>query len=217
MTTSFDELNPPAGTRVSQGLAKIALALRHHAWRQSHPQELTPTQGEVLSQLSRESGMTLGALAERLGVRASTASEAVAVLEAKGLLRRDRSSEDRRRLQLALTAGGRELAEQVAQWPDFLAQVVEDLEPSEQGQLLRLLQRMIRKLQERGEIPVARMCVSCRFFRPHEHQDPDRPHHCAFVDLPFGDRDLRIDCAEHEPATGAEAEGLWRRFSTSSA
>jgi hypothetical protein len=42
------------------------------------------------------------------------------------------------------------------------------------------------------------MCVTCRYFRPHVHSDPERPHHCAFVDAPFGDRALRLDCRDHE-------------------
>jgi hypothetical protein len=59
---------------------------------------------------------------------------------------------------------------------------------------------MIGALQQRGEIPVSRMCPTCRFFRPHVHDDPVRPHHCAFVDAPFGDAQLRIECDDHEDA-----------------
>ena len=47
---------------------------------------------------------------------------------------------------------------------------------------------------------MSRMCLDCRFFRPDVHDDPARPHHCAFVDAPFGDAQLRIDCADHQPA-----------------
>jgi len=62
---------------------------------------------------------------------------------------------------------------------------------------------MIAALQEQGRIPVARMCPTCRFFRPNVHDDPERPHHCAFVDAPFGDRSVRIDCPDHEPAASS--------------
>jgi hypothetical protein len=74
---------------------------------------------------------------------------------------------------------------------------VEGLDSEEQAALLRILVKMIRVLQDQGAIPVARMCASCRFFRPHAHPDPDRPHHCAFVDAPFGDRELRLECPDH--------------------
>jgi hypothetical protein len=73
---------------------------------------------------------------------------------------------------------------------------------------------MIRTLQVRGRIPVARMCVSCRFFRPYRHDHPTTPHHCAFVDAPFGDGELRLDCPDHLPAPAAQAERTWHAFRT---
>ncbi|MGQ0563367.1 MAG: hypothetical protein ACT443_16025 [Gemmatimonadota bacterium] len=53
----------------------------------------------------------------------------------------------------------------------------------------------------------------CRFFRPFAHpRDVDQPHHCAFVNAPFGDRALRLECSEHEPADAASAAAAWQRF-----
>jgi len=209
--THFEEINPSVGIRVTAGLAKISIALRHAAWRQGHRQEVTPTQGEALLHLERSPGATLGELAEALGVRPSTASEAIDALEAKGLARKDRSPDDRRKLALRLTPPGRQLSSEVALWPDFLAQVVEELDPEEQAQLMRLLQRMIRTLQVRGQVPISRMCATCLYFEPWRHDRADSPHHCGYVDLPFGDRDLRLDCGDHSPEP--DAERLWRRFS----
>jgi hypothetical protein len=74
---------------------------------------------------------------------------------------------------------------------------------------------MIRTLQERGRIPVARMCVSCRYFQPFRYPDPDRPHHCAFVDAPFGDGELRLDCPDHAAAPAEQAARTWRTFRAS--
>jgi hypothetical protein len=96
-----------------------------------------------------------------------------------------------------------------------LLAAVDALDPAEQAVFLRALTRIIRELQERGEITVARMCASCRFFRPDVHADRARPHHCAFVDAPFGDRELRLDCADQEPLEPAEAAALWAAFDRS--
>jgi hypothetical protein len=136
----------------------------------------------------------------------------VAALVKKGLVASGRSPGDRRRLTLTLTAAGEAEAGRAAGWPDFLAAVAEDLPAAEQGALLRLLVRLLRELQERGAVPVARMCVTCRFFHPHAHPDPERPHHCASVDAPFGDRHLRIDCPEQEPAAAGAAAASWAAF-----
>jgi DNA-binding MarR family transcriptional regulator len=204
--------DPPAGSRIAQGLAKIGMVLRSRAWQEGFTQDLTPTQGQVLTHLDRRDGSTLNEVADALGVRASTASEAVAVLERKGLVQKERSPEDGRRLALHLTAAGKTEAGRVATWPDFLAEIVDTLSLEEQGVLMRLLQRMIRGLQLRGEISVARMCTTCQFFRPHVHPDPSRPHHCAYVNAPMEDRDLRLDCPEHDAATGSLAAANWERF-----
>ena len=48
------------------------------------------------------------------------------------------------------------------------------------------------------------MCLTCRFFVSRAHPaDPVRPHHCNFVDQPFGDAELRVTCPDHETADPA--------------
>jgi hypothetical protein len=91
-------------------------------------------------------------------------------------------------------------------------EAVGELSTAEQATFLRALVAMIRTLQEKGRIPIARMCVSCRFFRPFRHDDPARPHHCAFVDAPFGDAELRLDCADHRTAPADQAARNWQIF-----
>jgi hypothetical protein len=86
------------------------------------------------------------------------------------------------------------------------------LSAQEQAVLLKILVKLIRGLQLKGEIPVARMCVSCQHFRPHAHADADEPHHCNFVDAPFGDRALRIDCPDYVPAPASQAQEAWTAF-----
>jgi hypothetical protein len=71
---------------------------------------------------------------------------------------------------------------------------------------------LIRELQSRGAVPTARMCVGCRYFRPNEHPGSDAAHHCAYIDAPIGDADLRVDCPEMEPVEAGGGERLWRVF-----
>ena len=81
-----------------------------------------------------------------------------------------------------------------------MAAAADELSDAERKALLRTLIKMIRALHEQGMIPVARMCPTCRFFQPFVYDDPNAPHHCGYVNAPFGDRLLRIECAEHERA-----------------
>ena len=78
--------------------------------------------------------------------------------------------------------------------------VIDELSLLEQEVFLRCLIKMVRTLQQQGQVFVAHMCVTCNFFRPNVYSDSHRPHHCALVNVPFGDRHLRLECPEHLPA-----------------
>lgn len=192
----------PLGQRVVTGLVKVGLAMRHRAWSEAEGSGLTPTQGQilVLLRLRPGAGMRLSEVAEALAVTPPTASVAVRALVAKGLVSKTRAVGDARAVTIALTGAGIREAERAAGWADFLLAAVDELAPVEQEVFYRSLVKMIRLLQEQGEIPVSRMCVTCRFFQPNVHPSRDKPHHCAFVDAPFGDRHLRLECADHDPA-----------------
>lgn len=213
----FDTISEPLEVHVSTGLAKIGAALKARAWKGAGPARLTPTQGQALTLLRGEpQGLRLSTLARSLAITPATASDAVASLTAKGFVVRGVEAANRRAAAFALTPEGAALADEVATWPDFLARATGTLDASEQTVLYRALVKMIRALQEAGDIPVQRMCVSCRYFRPNVRpDDPQRPHVCAFVGAPFGDRHLRLDCREQEQASAAERDALWRNFAGS--
>ena len=212
LTAIFDAISEPIARRVTAGLAKIGGVLHSHAWKGAGAAGVTPTQGQALG-LLREApdGMRLAELAGMLGISAPTASEAVTSLVQKGLAVKA-PGPDRRSIALLLTAAGEDLADRTRDWPDFLAQAVDTLEPREQADLLRCLVKVIRALQLHGDVPQQRMCVTCRYFHPFAHADGAAPHHCAYVDAPFGDRHLRLACAEHEEAPADAQASLWQRF-----
>ena len=44
------------------------------------------------------------------------------------------------------------------------------------------------------------------------HPGEELPHHCAFVDAPFSDRSLRLDCGDHVVVAPDRSGELWTRF-----
>lgn len=200
--------------RVSTGLAKIGMALKSRGWSSAGQHGLTPTQAQILTFLDATSSgpVSLGDIAAGLAITPPTASDSVATLVDKGLLEKRRSTADRRVALMTLTDRGRSLAREISDWTDFLASAVDTLDPDEQAVFARGLVKIIRTLQVRGQIPPSRMCVTCRFFRPNAHAGQAAPHHCDYVDMPFGDRELRIDCADHDAADQAWQSELWSAF-----
>lgn len=204
----------PLPRRIVQGLAKVSLALKTQGQASASAAGLSPTQAQILVLVAGAEPVRLADLAETLAITPATASDAVQALAAKGLLRRRRDPADRRALALGLTPAGRRLAQELAHWPDFLAAAVESLAPAEQVIFHRALIKMIRTLQQQRRIPVARMCVDCVYFRPNVHANAAAPHHCDYVDAPFGDGELRIDCPDFSQAP---TEGAWQHWVSAAA
>lgn len=111
-----------------------------------------------------------------------------------------------------MTEKGNQSLEDVSVWSDFLRNVVKELPAAEQEDLLRSLIKIIKTLQEREQIPISKMCVTCRFFQPNVHTNSNRPHHCSFVDASFGNRDLRLECPEQVKARPETIDKNWQKF-----
>jgi DNA-binding MarR family transcriptional regulator len=209
----FGAPGDPPRRRIVIGLTRVALALRQASWRDAGPRGLTPTQALILTTLHRHPrGQRLSAVASALGVTMASASQAVGLLVRKGLVAKRPVDGDGRGRLVTLTPKGRREAGRALGWGEAVHAAVDTLAAPEQGALLRALVKVIRALQEAGQISPSRMCVTCRYFRPHVHSDPLRPHHCAFVDAAFGDRDLRVDCPDHAPAADGDASRAWETF-----
>lgn len=207
----FDQSSEPLGQRIASGLSKIGLALRHQARQDAGESGLSPTQSQILAIIA-DGPRRPSEVATQMAVSLPTISESVRTLVDKGLLKKVRDERDARATVLHLTARGKRTASAAMGWPDFLAIAVETMSPLEQEVFFTGLIKMIRALQERGQIPVSGMCVSCTHFRPHMYVNAERPHHCALVDAPFGARHLRLDCPEQTPADDPVREANWQRF-----
>lgn len=101
-------------------------------------------------QLNSDQEVSIGAIAQQIGVEASTASRLVAEAIKEGYLNREVSSVDSRRAQLTLTASGRLLAEQARnhQLQIFL-QLTTSWTEQEQSEFARLFVQFSSALAER--------------------------------------------------------------------
>ena len=190
--------------RITQGLAKISLAMRHNAWQQAGPRGLNPTQSQILVLLQQHPMIGVGEVARQLAVTSASVSDSVRALVEKKLVKKTTSKKDTRAVTLSLTASGKAEAARNNTWPDLLSVAVDSMSDSERQIFVRSLVKMVRTLQESGKIPVSRMCVSCRFFKPDTYVAEALPHHCDFVNAPFGDAQLRFDCPDHEQSDQPE-------------
>lgn len=198
--------------KLLSGLNRIGLAMRSAAWGEATESGLTPTQSQILAFIAARTAQNprSGDAADALGITPQTASVAIAALVAKGLVSKLPDASDRRASSLKLSRQGEVAARVAAQWPDFLVNAVQELDAAEQKAFLRILIKLIRRLQNDGEIVPQRLCVSCAHFQPNAHpQDSAGPHHCAFMDAPLAELDLRLDCGDHRPASTEVSNAAW--------
>jgi DNA-binding MarR family transcriptional regulator len=198
--------------RIREGLARLAVVQRSDDWERAKASGLNPTQLSILDLLEgRPAGLGVQAIARQLVLSQPTVTDSVQALERKGLVDK-RAGTDRRAVTITLNAAGRAALTTGDDVETSMARAVNVLGQEEQEAFLLALVRVIRQLQEIDAIPVQRMCTTCRYFDPFAHADADSPHHCHFVNASFGQRDIRIDCREHETADPASRAATWNVF-----
>lgn len=199
--------------RLREGFERIALVMRSDLWSAAGEAGLNPTQAQVLGFLAaRPPGIRPKEVAAHLGVSAASMTDTLSALDRKGLVLREADPTDARAVAVRPTAEGLRLNRSIAAAASQVAMALAQLSPAEQASLLLAQVKLVRSLQLADAIPVQRLCVTCRHFRPNAHPGAAHPHHCAFVNAAIGTEDLRLDCGEHEPADPATQSANWAAF-----
>jgi DNA-binding MarR family transcriptional regulator len=105
---------------------------------------LTPGQVAILLLVDQNAGVTQQELSHRIGIEKSTLVVRLHRLAERGLLRRVRSSDDRRRNTLELTPQGKRCLSTMMRYVHaHEARLLSDLSSDERQQLLRLLSKVV--------------------------------------------------------------------------
>ncbi|SDF76496.1 transcriptional regulator, MarR family [Massilia sp. PDC64] len=204
---------PDISARIVVAINRVASVLRAGMWEFATAENLNPTQADILQLLrDRTHGVRLSWLAVQLSVSAASASDSVAALVAKGLVRKDRAEDDKRATALWLTDAGKTLAEKQAKALGFADDAAAALDREVQERLLVGLFKLIAELQKTERFPALRACLSCRYFEANKFPGSPAPHHCALVKAPLPIAFLRIDCAEQEPTDPVTERRNWAAF-----
>ena len=190
--------------RIVAALERLSQVFRVRLREEARRRNLSPIQAQFLVYLLHHDVelRRVSQLAREFDLTQATVSDAVASLETKGLLRREQWPEDQRVVTLRLTPEGDELATSLSNWADPIREHVEGFSQGERETAMGFLMELAGSLQRSGLITVARMCVTCRFFRRDVRPGEASPHHCGLLNVPLGGSDLRVDCPEHEALVG---------------
>lgn len=182
--------------KVVAALDRIARGVRAHRQAIATAAGLSPLQADLVRTLAGGTPppALAGPLAGELGVSQPTVSDSLIALERKGHISREATPGDRRRSTFVLTESGRRLAAELDEADDVLRAGIAVLPETDQEAALRVLLNLIGSLLDSGVLAVARTCPTCRFF------DDTRGPRCTLLGVPLPPQDLRVDCAEHQPA-----------------
>ena len=204
-------MTEPPEQRIAAALERLGQVQRVLIQDTATASGLSPLQVRVLLALAGAPARP-SELAARLGVTRATLTDSLQALRAKGLCEVAPDEGDGRSHWVGLTASGRSTSGRLASWGMPVQRHLAALPPGEQGGLLDSLLRLIADLQRDGLIPPARMCLTCRFYRPDgagERRASAGPGPgegaqsgawCDLLAAPLTPVDLRLDCLEHEPA-----------------
>ena len=187
-------------------LERLGQAFRVLLWEAAKAspgtRSLSPAQIQILIFLRyhAEPLARVGQLAREFDLTAATVSDAVRTLVQKGLVEKTSDPADQRALILRLTPRGTQVARQLDDWAAPIKTHLAPLPAETKTQTLTTLFDLIARLQGAGIVTVARMCQTCQHFARQAHPNAEAPHHCQLLDMPLADRDLRLDCSEHERA-----------------
>ena len=189
--------------RLATGLARVAVAMHLADDDPAAGLERTLAQQQLLLLVSRRrDGYTFAELAADAGMTVPATASAIGTLVCEGLVVMGPAAATPADMPVKITDRGRAQAPELGHWASDLLAELRNLNEAGQRQLLQVVTGQIRRLQQQGQIPVVKMCITCRFFDGYAHPGTADPHHCRLVDAAFGHQLLRLRCPEQEPAGG---------------
>ena len=139
----MNDEGPPGAERLIEDVMGLWRLVRAAVYPPHHVR-LTAEQFWLLRYLERQCPVSVGALAEALGITPSSATTACKRLEQAGLVTRTRQAADKRVVLVDLTAQGRaQLDELRRRQREAVGRLLAVLDPQEQATLQRLLARVL--------------------------------------------------------------------------
>ena len=177
----LEESDLPLPEKAAFALNRINIALRAENWEVTAELGINPTQKQILLLISQKNtGLRLSEIATELVISKPTVSDSVSALVEKELLTKEKAIDDARAIAVRLTSKGKRIAKKLNSPNQLISELIGRLAKVEQTQLYSMFLKLIQELQDLDRIPVARMCLTCRYFQPDVHGSKSRPHHCNF-------------------------------------
>ena len=190
---NVDFQNADLSSKIVSGLERISEAYKVLLWDHAKVIGLSPIQIHLLIFLRyhHEDHCNVSALAKEFNVTKPTISDAVKVLDKKGMIKKITSPIDKRAYSITLTKVGKKTVAATEHFANPIKKIVDQCSKKEQVQFFDTLSRVIYQLNQTGVLQVQRTCYSCKF-----HQKKAGQSFCKLLDQTLRSQDIRLDCPE---------------------
>lgn len=182
-------------SKIVAGLERISVVFKVLLWEKAKLVGLSPIQIQILIFIAfhKQNLCNVSHLSKEFNVTKPTVSDAIKILDKKGYIIKDYSTEDNRSYSISLSDSGNDLIAQTYDFANPLKTQVDSFSPVELESLFSTLSQLIYKLNRHGILNVQRTCYGCKFYRKNENSD-----YCNLLQRELMNNEIRLDCPEFE-------------------
>lgn len=184
-------------SKIVAGLERVSQAFKVLLWDKAKELGLSPIQIQLLifCCYHKSDLNNVSALAKEFNVTKPTISDAVKVLDKKGLIEKDYSSSDSRSYSVTLSDNGKEIVAKTENFAHPIWTILKNINEEELTTFFSTLSSLLFQLNKKGILSVQRTCYACRFLNKNASGQ-----YCKLLEKQLNDSEIRLDCQEYEPA-----------------
>ncbi len=182
-------------SKIVVGLERMSQVFKVLLWEHAKTIGLSPVQIQLLIFIAyhKQGFCNVSHLAKEFNITKPTVSDAIRVLDKKGLIVKDYSSADSRSYTILLSDSGKKTVAETENFANPIKTQLKDIEQADLENLFEILSNLIYQLNSNGILTVQRTCFGCRFYNKSENKD-----YCDLLDKELLHSDIRLDCPEYE-------------------
>ncbi|WP_299436346.1 MarR family winged helix-turn-helix transcriptional regulator [uncultured Maribacter sp.] len=182
-------------SKIVAGMERVSEVFKVLLWEKAKLVGLSPIQIQILIFIAfhKRELCNVSHLAKEFNVTKPTVSDAIKVLDKKGMIIKDYSSSDSRSYSITLSELGTDVVSQTYDFSNPLKKQIDGFSQSELESLFGTLSQLIYKLNRNGIISVQRTCYGCKFYEKNNEND-----YCNLLQKELLNNEIRLDCPEFE-------------------
>jgi len=182
-------------SKIIVGLERISEVFKILLWEKAKLVGLSPIQIQILIFIAyhKQGLCNVSHLAKEFNITKPTISDAVRVLDKKGMIIKDFSSTDSRSYAIQLSHSGNKIVAETENFANPLKSQLKGIQQADLENLFGTLSKLIYQLNSNGILTVQRTCYGCKFYNQLENKD-----FCSLLDKELLNSEIRLDCPEYE-------------------